>query len=56
LKNTQGGCRRSLESSSQYGEKKPEMMSWDLVQADKLPKNWDWRNVNNTNFLSWSRN
>lgn len=31
-------------------------MAWDEIDVATLPKNWDWRNVNNTNFLSWSKN
>lgn len=28
----------------------------EYLQLQDLPKTWDWRNVNNTNWLSWARN
>jgi cathepsin X len=31
-------------------------MPWDEIDTASLPANWDWRNINNTNYLSWSRN
>ena len=52
-----GGCRRVAKTQISMGnEKRPQLMSWDMVDAATLPANWDWRNVNNTNFLSWSLN
>jgi cathepsin X len=31
-------------------------MSWDEIDASSLPANWDWRFMNGTNYLSWSKN
>jgi len=31
-------------------------MSWDVVDADTLPANWDWRDMNGTNYVSWTTN
>jgi cathepsin X len=28
----------------------------EYLNLKDLPKVWDWRNINNTNWLSWSRN
>lgn len=49
-------CNRVSKAQFKLGEKKPEKMSWDDVDTTTFPDNWDWRNVNNTNFLSWSKN
>jgi len=38
------------------GEKKPEKFSWEEIDASTLPDNWDWRNMNGTNYVSWSKN
>ena len=32
------------------------MKPWDIVNASTLPKDFDWRNVNGTNYLSWTKN
>merc|ERR1719240_2366586 len=37
-------------------EKKSIPHAWEEVRADDLPKAWDWRDVNGTNFLSWTKN
>lgn len=31
-------------------------MPWDEIDSTALPANWDWRDVNGTNFLGWSKN
>ena len=31
-------------------------MAWDLVNQEDLPSNFDWRNVNGTNYASWTVN
>lgn len=49
-------CNRVSKAQFKLGEQKPEQQSWDFIDAATLPDNWDWRNVNNTNFLSWSKN
>lgn len=28
----------------------------EYLNVQDLPKTWDWRNINNTNWLSWARN
>ena len=38
------------------GEKIINKPSWERVNALDLPANFDWRNVNGTNFLSFTRN
>ena len=38
------------------GEVITRPMSWEAVDADILPTNVDWRNVNGRNYLSWSTN
>lgn len=31
-------------------------MAWDEVDSTSLPSNWDWRNINGTNYLGWTKN
>jgi cathepsin X len=31
-------------------------MAWEEIDMGALPKNWDWRNINGTSYVSWSRN
>lgn len=51
------GCRRVTKAAFvKGGEKKTEVMPWDEITVGALPDNLDWRNVNNTNFLSWTKN
>jgi cathepsin X len=50
-------CKRVDKVNFPGGEKRPETpMSWEEANVSALPANWDWREVNNTNFLSWSLN
>jgi len=50
-----GGCRAEQVSFPE-GERPPAVMAWDEINMDDLPANWDWRNVDNTNYLSWNKN
>jgi cathepsin X len=50
----QGGCLHELKFEN--GEKPLDVMSWEEVNQDDLPENWDWRNVNGTNYASWNKN
>ena len=38
------------------GEVKTRKTSWEEIDPKKLPKNWDWRYMNGTNYLGWSKN
>jgi len=38
------------------GERRPADLAWEQLQADDLPKSWDWGHANGTNYLSWSKN
>jgi cathepsin X len=31
-------------------------MSWEEIDASEYPANWDWRNMNGVNYLSWNKN
>jgi len=48
------GCRKM--NTFKGGEKKPEQMPWEMIGADELPDNWDWRDASGKNYLSWSKN
>ena len=56
LSDEKNHCRRVAKATWTMGEKKPAMMAWEEVSADQVPQNMDWRNVNDTNYLSWSKN
>ena len=56
LDKKKGTCRRVEKNQFKLGQKRPEKMPWDEIETASLPKNWDWRNINNTNYVSWSRN
>jgi cathepsin X len=55
LKKEMGGCRVK-KMGFENGPKPLETHAWEEISADSLPKSWDWRNVNGTNFLSWNKN
>lgn len=50
------GCARIPQAIFQNGEVKTRPMSWEMLDTTALPKNWDWRNVDNKNYLSWNKN
>lgn len=56
LDGKKGTCRRVAKNGFKKGMKLPEKMAWEEIDADSLPQTWDWRNINGTNFASWSRN
>lgn len=51
-----GGCARVPQMWFPAGEKKNRKMSWEEEDNGTLPKNFDWRNVDGTNYLSWNKN
>ena len=50
-----GGCRTD-RVFFKNGEKPLEVQSWDELEGTKMPANWDWRDMNGTNYLSWNKN
>lgn len=50
------GCSNGPTDFGRDGERRPEKMAWEIVDASDLPAVWDWRNISNTNFLGWSKN
>jgi cathepsin X len=38
------------------GEKPLPVHSWEELEASSIPANWDWRDVNGTNYVSWTKN
>jgi len=50
------GCSRVAKVDFEDGEVKTRPMSWDVIDATTLPANYDWRNVNGTNYVGWSKN
>jgi len=51
-----GTCMRDEKVTFSLGEVRTKTMSWDEIDASTLPKNWDWRNINGTNFVSATKN
>lgn len=49
-------CRYSGATFAKVPERRPDVMSWEEVDVTALPVNWDWRNVNGSNWLSWNKN
>lgn len=49
------GCRVE-KAFFEKGEKRPEVHSWEELSAEEVPENWDWRNVDGKNYLSWNKN
>jgi len=47
---------RAEKTIFENGEKRPEVHSWEALAPEAVPTSWDWRNVNGTNFLSWTKN
>jgi cathepsin X len=50
-----GGCRTE-KVFFEGGEKPLPVHAWEEVDTSDLPENWDWRDMNGTNFLSWNKN
>ena len=47
---------RTKNTTFEKGEKIITPRSHDILRAEDLPKNLDWRNMNGTNYLSWNKN
>lgn len=56
LTKTNKGCRRVQKTTFKNGPRNPEVNSWDQVDQSELPANWDWRNMEGVNYLSWNKN
>ena len=52
---SKGGCRVE-KAFFEDGERPLPVHAWEELDASAVPANWDWRNVNGTNFLSWNKN
>lgn len=53
---TQQTCKRDPATVFPDGEKVSGPMSWDTIDVNALPKNWDWGNVDGKNYLGWNKN
>ncbi|KAJ0405798.1 hypothetical protein ATCC90586_008452 [Pythium insidiosum] len=47
-------CREKLRF--QGGERVTSPLPHETMDLSKLPKEWDWRNVNGKNFVTWDKN
>lgn len=66
VKKILAGSERQPEHPMKYGrvprvffEKGERIIgkrSWETIDIEAVPAAWDWRNVNNTNFLTFTRN
>jgi len=52
---SKGGCRVP-KVFFEKGEKPLPALAWEEIAASSIPENWDWRSVNGTNYVSWSKN
>jgi len=50
------GCLKNDPKYDQYRVMKEESAPWAHIKTEDLPTNWDWRNVNGVNYLSWNKN
>mmetsp|Transcript_28571 Transcript_28571/g.27544 ORF Transcript_28571/g.27544 Transcript_28571/m.27544 type:complete len:447 (+) Transcript_28571:24-1364(+) len=53
---SRGTCQRVPKIYFEGGERRTGPMSWELVTNEDLPENFDWRNKDGKNYLSWSVN
>jgi len=49
------GCLR-VRKDAQRNIPETTEKAWDNLDLEDLPANWDWRDMNGTNFLSWNKN
>ena len=49
------GCSVS-KSEFKNGEVKNSPHSWDVLSAEDIPDELDWRNKDGTNYMSWNKN
>jgi len=54
--NEKKGCARVPQVTFKSGEVINRPMAWEVIDPFTLPRNWDWRDVNGKNFLSWNKN
>lgn len=50
------GARLANDWESVGGEHIVSPLPHTYLTADEIPTEWDWRNVNNTNFVTWDKN
>ena len=49
------GGGRFKKSVFNKGEQITQPRPWEMLSAEQLPSEWDWRNANGHNYLSWTR-
>lgn len=47
---------RDPETIFPDGERITRKMAWEELSADEIPQNWDWRNIDGVNYVSWNTN
>lgn len=48
--------KKPMKAVFKNGPKPLEVQAWEEIDVATLPTNWDWRDVNGTNFMSWNKN
>jgi cathepsin X len=54
LKLAVNGCRQNVHFEN--GEHILTARPHEILNVSDLPTNWDWRNINGTNYVSWDKN